>query len=83
MLQTCEITLTPNTDGSYQEVKSCQLSAIGSSSASSGSGAAAAPAADPIVVIVSGHFRWFGPVTTVCYIWDSMRPALLPRGCFL
>lgn len=59
MLQTCEITLTPNSDGSYQEVKSCALSAIGSSGVSSGSGAVAAPA-DPIVVIVSVHFGRLG-----------------------
>lgn len=61
MLQICEITLTPNSDGNYQEVKSCQLSAIGSSSASGGSGAVAGvPAAAPIVVIVSVHFGSFG-----------------------
>lgn len=60
MLQTCEITLTPNSDGSYQEVKSCQLSAIGSSSASSSAASGAAAIADPIVVIVSVHFGEFG-----------------------
>ncbi|KZT68242.1 hypothetical protein DAEQUDRAFT_728044 [Daedalea quercina L-15889] len=38
MLETCEITLTPDSSGSYQEVKSCSLSAI---AVSSDSGAAA------------------------------------------
>ncbi|KZT04580.1 uncharacterized protein LAESUDRAFT_287045 [Laetiporus sulphureus 93-53] len=45
MLETCTITLTPNADGTYQEVKSCTLAAV------SGTAAAAAATSDPVVVV--------------------------------
>lgn len=56
MMETCQITLTPNSNGSYQEVKSCTYSPI-SSGAASGTAVASVATAPPTppAVIANGE----------------------------